>query len=423
MSTTTFKARYAFPVCSPPLADAVVTVHSGRIAYIGQHDAARDAIDLGNAAIVPALVNAHTHLEFSDLRAPIGSPGMALPTWISHVVAHRVASRSQQQPEEMQRYRRDVLMCGVSECLQGGSATIGEIATGDWPHALLANPCATVCIFLELIGLAPHRVELLLQAAREYIRTSRRDRNGQRIGISPHAPYTVHPELLSGISRLSHEMRFPVAMHLAESEEELQLLDSGDGPFIPVLSSLDAWHPDSIPPGTRPLDYLKVLAQAHRALVIHGNYLNDADIAFLSSHRQRISVVYCPRTHAYFGHAEYPLRRLQAAGVNVALGTDSRASNPNLSLWAEMQWLHQHRTDLAPADLLRMGTVAGARALGMDSMSGTLQTGACADFVVLRLPDKDRLDPHQLLFDAPTSPVATFRRGVPQLGSGFGQPH
>jgi cytosine/adenosine deaminase-related metal-dependent hydrolase len=340
---------------------------------------------------------------------------MALPTWIRRVVAHRVATDAHQTPKDMQHVRRAVLMRGVVECLRGGAATIGEIATSAWPDDLRGHPRAATCVFLELIGLAPTRVQPLLQAASEYVRAAQRSR-GHPIGISPHAPYTIHPELLAGVCHLSSEMHFPVAMHLAESEEELQLLASGSGPFVSVLSSLDAWHPRAIPRGTRPRDYLSVLARADRALVIHGNYLNDEDIDFLAGNRERMSVVYCPRTHAYFGHGEYPLRALLAAGVNVALGTDSRASNPDLNLWREMLWLHRHRSDLAPAELLRLGTAAGVQALGLAATAGTLQTGSPADFVVMRLPEENERDPYQLLFDARTSLIATFRHGVRQFG-------
>ena len=150
----------------------------------------------------------------------------------------------------------------------------------------------------------------------------------------------------------------PVALHLAETREELELLQSGTGPFVPMLQSFDAWHPDVIPRGTRPLDFLRALGQAHRALVIHGNYLNSEEITFLAALAARMSLVYCPRTHAYFGHEPYPLASLLAAGVNVAVGTDSRASNPDLDLWEELRYLQRHFGDaVAPADVLRMATL------------------------------------------------------------------
>jgi cytosine/adenosine deaminase-related metal-dependent hydrolase len=370
-------------------------------------------VDLGSAAIVPGLVNAHTHLEFSDVSAPLGEPGLPLPDWISRVMAHRRATSEGLADDQTRRRSKDVLARGLDECIRGGATTIGDIAGSDWPEDLSLNRQATVCVFLELIGLAPSRIAPLESLAREHILSSRRP-GWQRAGISPHAPYTVHRDLLAGICRLSQHLRFPVAMHVAESREELQLLDSRSGDFVGLLESLDAWHPESIARGSRPLDYLRILSRADRGLVIHGNYLSTREIQFLSEHRQRMSVVYCPRTHAYFRHAEYPLLDMLTAGARVALGTDSRASNPDLSMWEEMRWLVQNRPDVAPATVLRMGTTAGAEALGLAESAATLRPGSQADFVVLELPDEKASDPFSLLFDPRTRPIASFRHGVEQ---------
>ena len=128
-------------------------------------------------------------------------------------------------------------------------------------------------------------------------------------GISPHAPYTVHPGLLKRLVALAVEKKLPVAMHLAESREELELLATGTGPFRDLLVDRSMWDTEAIPLGSTPLDYLRTLAEAPRALVIHGNNLSDEEIGFLAAHRERMSVVYCPRTHAYFGHDPYPLEQ------------------------------------------------------------------------------------------------------------------
>jgi len=111
-------------------------------------------------------------------------------------------------------------------------------------------------------------------------------------------------------------------------------------------------------------------------------------------------VVYCPRTHAYFRHEPYPLPSLLAAGVNVAIGTDSRASNPDLSLWEELCYIRQHFGGLASADVLRMGTINGAVALGVDADFGSLTPGKSARLAIVPLPDRDDRDPHSLLFES-----------------------
>jgi len=189
----------------------------------------------------------------------------------------------------------------------------------------------------------------------------------------------------------------PVAMHLAESPEEMQLLASGNGPMREFLESKGAWDAAAQPAGRRPLDYLQALACADRSLVIHGNYLDDEEIAFAAEHRDRMAVVYCPRTHAWFGHKRYPLEKLLSAGALVALGTDSRASNPDLSILAEMRYIFRSFPAVAPATILELGTLAGARSLGLAKECGSIEVGKLAHLCVAPLGDESSNDPHELL--------------------------
>jgi cytosine/adenosine deaminase-related metal-dependent hydrolase len=172
-------------------------------------------------------------------------------------------------------------------------------------------------------------------------------------------------------------------MHLAESHEELRLLSNGDGEFRDLLEERSMWDEQAILPGSRPLDYLRTLANSPRSLVIHGNYLASDEIHFISERRDRMSVIYCPRTHDYFGHSDYPLREMLTRGVRVALGTDSRASNPDLSLLSEMRSLNTHFADVPPDEVLRMATLYGAEALGLVDAVGTLTCGKSADMIAL----------------------------------------
>ena len=187
---------------------------------------------------------------------------------------------------------------------------------------------------------------------------------GCQPGLSLHAPYSVLPELIDLAASTCAALDWPVAMHLAESREELEWLRSGTGPFFEFLSTLPGWTGGMQRPGARPMDYLRKLQLMNPALVIHGNYLNDEEIRFLADHRRTICVVYCPRTHACFGHDRYPLEKMLAAGAGVALGTDSRASSPNLSILAEMRFLAAEHPIVPPAAVLRLATLAGARPWG-----------------------------------------------------------
>ena len=188
---------------------------------------------------------------------------------------------------------------------------------------------------------------------------------------------------------------------------------------MPLLEELGAWDPEAIPRGSRPLDYLRIASKAHRALIVHGNYLDREEIEFLAKHAETMSVVYCPRTHDYFRHDPYPLAKMLSAGVNVALGTDSRASNPDLSILAEMRCAAVRQALVPPARLLRMITVDAARALGRDQEIGTITLGKFADLAIMATPRFNGDDPHEVLLETATHVVATVFRGRAVFGERF----
>ncbi len=210
---------------------------------------------------------------------------------------------------------------------------------------------------------------------------------GIRHGISPHSPYTVSAKLLTELVLRARQHEMPVAMHVAESREELELLRDGTGPFQALLEERGMWDNTAIPRGSRPLDYLRMLAEAPRALVIHGNYLDEEERAFLAANSERISLIHCPRTHSYFFHPPLPLPQLLAIGVRVALGTDSRASNPDLDLLAELRDVARLHPQLHPQEILHMGTLAGAEALGRGDEVGSITPGKLANLVAIPLPE------------------------------------
>jgi cytosine/adenosine deaminase-related metal-dependent hydrolase len=377
-----FQARVVFPVDSPPIDHGVVTIDGNRIVAVGTDNSTDSPLhDLGSVALLPGLINSHTHLEFSHLRRPLGEPGMRLVDWLRRILVERQARN--QTP-------RDVILAGLRESAAGGVSTVGDIATADAE----VYPCETpveLTLFAEVIGFSKARAasalaatEARLAAARSSLLTPRRS-----LGLSPHAPYTVSPELLSKLINLAIEHDLPVAMHLAESTDELELLAAGTGPLQRLLDERSMWDPLAIPRGSRPLDYLKALAHAARALVIHGNYLDAEEHAFLADRADRISLVYCPRTHEYFRHEPYPLSQLLAAGVRVALGTDSRASNPDLSVLGEMRHVARVHTSVAPGTILGLGTLAGAEALGRVETCGSITPGKLAHLVAALLSAND----------------------------------
>jgi len=393
------QARVVYPVDQPPIEHGVVTIDGDQIVAVGNDAAGGELIDLGSVALLPGLVNAHTHLEFSDLQQPLGRPGMSLPDWIRLVIAER---------RRDDRAANQALDRGVSESLGFGVTTIGDITTG--PTSLGAD----VTHFHEVIGFSRARADSALAALAGRLSAGPGENRRIRHGISPHAPYTVSPRLAEELVSLARTRNFPIAMHLAESREELELLRDGTGPFRALLEERSMWDEGAIPRGSHPLDYLQILAKNLRSLVIHGNYLDDEELNFLAE-RKRMSLIYCPRTHAYFFHSPYPLGKALAAGVRVALGTDSRASNPDLDLLAEMRHAVQAHPATDPQLVLRMGTLAGADALGRSDEVGSITCGKLANLIAIPVAEDLKLDAAELLeslLSSEAPPSSVWLRGA-----------
>lgn len=381
------RARWVIPVDRPPIEGGVVTVAGDRIVAVGPSEPGQAVRDLGDVALLPGLVNAHTHLEFSSFDEPWGTPGQPFYVWLSQIIARRRELFS--EPIDRKELNRQAVTRGLAESHSAGVAAVGEIAVSDWSiEAFAANERPeSATIFYELLGLAGDRVDPLMAEARAHLSRAASlggaGLEGIRFGLSPHAPYTVNPRLLREACALSAETETPLAMHLAESWEELEMLQSHSGGLVDTLKSFDRWYPGELPRGLRPLDYLEHLAGSHRALVIHGNFLVQDEMEYIAA-RPHMSVVYCPRTQSRFNHGEYPLAEMLAAGTRVALGTDSRSSNPDLSLWREMQHVAKHHPSVSPSEVLRLGTLNGAEALGIETDWGSITPGKRS--VLLQLP-------------------------------------
>ena len=402
---TAFRARYVFPVDGPPIPDGLVVVDGRQIVAVGRHGASlslppQQTRDLGNVAILPGLVNAHAHLDFSNLTSPLGTPGIDLADWIRRVMDYRRHAE----------YTTDPVTIGLDETLRCGVTTLAEIAQPGWSIDPVANSPLGITVFQELIAPTADRVADAWALAAAHVDKGAGSADWQP-GLSPHAPYTVHPRLLNAVIGLSADKRVPVAMHLAESREELELLQQGTGPLRTLLEEVGAWDSTTIRPGARPIEYLRLLVSAHRTLVIHGNYLDDEEIGFLGANAARMTVVYCPRTHDWFRHDPYPLEKMHAAGVAVALGTDGRGSSPDLSLLAEMRFVARRHPAVSLHRILRMGTILGAKALGRQNRVGSLEPGKQANLLVVALPDGDATDPHELLLHSEQPIVACYCNG------------
>ncbi len=399
---TVLRARHVLTAAGRPLENGWIRIQGGRVVAVGAGSPGPPAIDLGDAVLVPGLVNAHTHLEFSGLERPFAVAG-GMAAWIGRVVGWR---RERDAAGDAQATRAAAIHAGCHECAQQGVTTVGEIATGPLPAALGRQ---RLRVFREVIGLSAAAVDGATRGlSRDLDRFSAR---GIAPGISPHAPYTVAAPLAARLGREIARRRLPVAMHLAESPEERELLAAGTGPFRRLLEDLGAWDPAAPPRLLSVADWITCLARGRRGVVVHGTHLpDDPDaLARLARHRDRLCVAICPRTTRSLSGRLPPVAAFRAAGLRVAVGTDGRGSNPDLSVLAECRALVDAGLS-SPAEAIAMATVHGAWALGFERVAGRLAPGRPADLVVLR-PATATADPYAAVLDPATRVVATLRAG------------
>lgn len=401
------RARWIVPVGRPTIEDGWLRIEHGRIVAIGRrrltgNPPSGQSIDLGDSIVLPGLVNAHTHLEFSDLERPLDAEG-GLPGWIARVVALRRARPS--GLEEAARLARS-LRAGLAESLSFGVTTIGEIATAV-PRGGYPSIGPRVRIYREALGLSFTGGSLPGAIARDL------DRLGGSAGISPHAPMTVSSSLGKALLREAARRDLPVTMHLAESLAELTYVTGGGGPFRDLFSTLGAWPADRPPPVLPPSDWISRLARVRRGSVVHGTFLGESPDATaldrLARHRDRLGVVVCPRTTRLLSGQLPPVERFLAAGIRVAIGTDSRASNPDLSVLGEARELVGSGV-VSPGEALRMMTSDAAWNVAHEVRAGSIAVGRPADLVVLA-PSGPFSDPLDAILRPDTRVAATLRAG------------
>jgi cytosine/adenosine deaminase-related metal-dependent hydrolase len=409
----TLRARYVFPVEGEAIADGLVEVRQGRIAACGRADGTQADLDLGNVAIVPGFVNAHTHLELSPVKNGAADRGDDEIAWLRRVIDQRRGSSRPFLEAAVARNLRAVV--------EAGTTCVADITTGGLSWERVAGAPVRAVVFAEMLGLGRMRGLQTSQEAFDWLATIKlADQVAAcaRPGLSPHAPYST----AGWLYHRAADSGLPLTTHLAEMPEELTLLRDRGGRLREFLEDLGAWDESWEPIGPRPADYVR-RDQLRRSdwLIAHGTYLDEADFWQLrpeaAPQGQRVAVAFCPRTHARFGHAPHPYREMLKRGVIVCLGTDSRASSPSLSILDEMRFLHRSDPSLSGPLLFTMATLFGAWALRADSVTGSLKPGKSADLTMIALPDREAADPHQLVLDSELPVVGSVFEGEFVTGS------
>jgi len=381
----TYRARWVLPIAAPPIRNGWVAVDNGRIQAVGpdrrsvpRPPSAAD-VDLGRVALLPGLVNAHTHLELCWMAGAV-PPATRFTEWVRAMM-----SRRREQPDAASPAILDSLRQGIQSMRASGVALVGDVSNTLVSVSLLAEAALAATVFYELIRFRNAEADSVIAAATEKLATLPGE-GRVRVTLAAHAPYSVSPRLFQRVAeetRSRPEARTTV--HLGESPEEVELLATGQGPWRGILEDLGAWDEKWTAPDCDPVEYLDRLGVLGPSLLaVHGVQLSRSALDRLVS--RGASLVTCPRSNRHVGVGDPPVSRFYASGVAVAIGTDSLASAPDLSIWPELARLHQLAPDVPASRLLDSATRIGAYALGFGAEFGTIEPGKRAALIAVALP-------------------------------------
>ena len=377
------RAKTILPVTAPPIEDGAVFIDGNKIRAVLPWQDLRPhlcekALDLGEVILLPGLVNAHCHLDYTDMAGELPPP-KAFTDWIAAITAHKTGW-------SYSDYARSWLR-GAHQLLKTGTTTVADIECMPdlLPEAWDATPLR-IFSFLEMTGIKSRRAPKdILREASATMDSLKHHRH--RAALSPHAPYSTLPELLRLTARTAQKRNWRVSIHVAESVQEFEMFVHAHGKMHDWLKRNERDNSDC-GLGSPVAHLARHQLLGENLLAIHVNCLARGDATLLA--KNKTHVVHCPRSHDYFKHPKFERERLAHAGVNLCLGTDSLATTrkagkqkPELDMFAEMRALADSDPTLSPEEILRMATVNGARALGLAKRIGELSVNASADLITI----------------------------------------
>ena len=380
--------------------DGALVVSDGIIQKVGTYrNIAREygqfkTKDHEGRVLAPALINGHCHLELSHLDIAICPEGKKSykddPTlWIRDLLAERDRFlRDSSDPEELiLKHARETLLQMAAE----GVAMVGDVGNSLASRIIGHGQSTRVCFLLELLGLTKES-EIKTFARLEKIAAD----DSIVIGCTPHAPYSTTPGLIQAIKKLADRQGHILSIHVAESKQEVEFLQSGTGVFKEFLLERDAWDGSFIIPGKGSVQYLDSLGVIDRnTLCVHAVHVNRDEIEILAKHKAKVCL--CPGSNRFLEVGKAPVTDFLAHGILPALGTDSKASNETLSMWREMHLLREDYPGLSPESVFAMATLGGAEAWGVADEVGSLQPGKKA--LVLGINCKENMHSSQEIFE------------------------
>jgi cytosine/adenosine deaminase-related metal-dependent hydrolase len=379
-----FRAAWICPITRPPIEHGWVALDGERIVGFGSalRDApSRNVHDLGHAAVLPGLVNAHTHLELSWLRGRV-PPAATFVDWIKQLFLTRGGRHERPDDPDV----LDAARSAIRELRECGVSAVGDISNSLASVGPLREERLRGVVFHELLGFnLPHGRRIAeTRSARDAARQIGEDE--VRVSVAPHACYSVSPAMFRAIrAELDAASVRTTSVHVGESDSEMEFLARGSGAWPDVLRWVGSWVEGWQPPGCGPVEFLDALQFLDAdTLVVHGVQLTDASLATLA--RIGCTLVTCPRSNEWVGVGVPPVARFYAAGVPVAIGTDSLASVDDLNVFSELAAMRRLAPSILARTLLESATLVGARALGLGDRLGSIDDGKLAELIAVELP-------------------------------------
>lgn len=368
-----YRAHIVLPLSAPPIEDGVVGVQSGRVTSLGRAGdfTAGPVEDLGDVILMPGLINAHCHLDYTVMRGAILQQDN-FPNWVRRI-------------NDLKRILTDddylsSIAKGFQELRKWGATSVFNIESFPELMVRLPAPPLRTWWFYELLDIRNRiHTEDVVAGALTFFEDRPNWLGG--FGLSPHAPYTTTAGLYELTKFCSEKYAMPWTTHLAETEEEFAMFVRASGSLHDFLKKLGRRMDDvgGVTPVARLFNGPGV---PHGAILAHMNCLSESDYQILAS-RPDVTVVHCPKCHAYFRRAPFDLDRLREIGISVCLGTDSLASNSSLNLFDEMRALRRTHPHVPAAELVDMVTRRPAKAIGLGGKLGEIAPGAHADLIAV----------------------------------------
>jgi cytosine/adenosine deaminase-related metal-dependent hydrolase len=371
-----YEADWVCPATSEPVQRGVLLVENGHIQSVTTESVHPDlkSRQYPGCAIIPGFVNTHTHLELSLFHGLLHK--LSFADWISELVRIKY-SRCSHDALKMSA------QLGAMEMLKAGVTCVGEVMdAGTGWDAMLEYGLQGIA-YQEVFGPDEAVAAEALNGLRGKVESQRlRESATQRIGVSPHAPYTVSKSLYEGVREYVRGEGLRMTAHIAESLDETQFVRGGTGPFAERHAKRNI---RVVPRRCSPVAYLDSLGLlGEDMLLVHAIEADAEDIQRIRETRS--FVAHCPKSNMFFGHGVARVAEMREKGVTVSLGTDSTASNDAIDMFEEMRVVNSQQ-GLKFSDVFRMATIDGARALGMEQTMGSLEAGKRADFLVVQLRD------------------------------------